>query len=96
MSDELIKSLISAADEALNYADSHCRAFPIATAPTDREVLFWSGRSKEWQEFEMRVIADLPASYTHWREPFPPPTNPPLPAVFVELGLALEKIKEGR
>jgi hypothetical protein len=31
--------------------------------------------------------------FTHWREPFPPPSNPPLPEVFVELGAALEKIK---
>lgn len=30
---------------------------------------------------------------THWRPLPPPPTNPPLPAVFVELGAALEKIK---
>jgi hypothetical protein len=31
--------------------------------------------------------------YTHWRETAPPPSNPPLPAVFVELGAALERLK---
>ena len=34
--------------------------------------------------------------YTHWRPLPPPPSNPPLPAVFVELGQALERLKEGR
>ena len=29
----------------------------------------------------------------YWRPPSPPPSTPPLPAVFVELGAALEKIK---
>ncbi len=33
------------------------------------------------------------SDYTHWRPLPPPPSNPPLPAVFVELGQALEKIK---
>lgn len=32
----------------------------------------------------------------YWRPPPPPPANPPLPAVFADLGAALEKIKEGR
>jgi hypothetical protein len=31
--------------------------------------------------------------YTHWRPLPPPPSTDPLPAVFVELGQALEKIK---
>jgi hypothetical protein len=31
--------------------------------------------------------------YTHWRPLPPPPSNPPLPAVFVELGQALERLK---
>ena len=30
---------------------------------------------------------------THWRPLPPPPSNPPLPEVFTELGQALEKIK---
>ncbi len=30
---------------------------------------------------------------THWRPLPPPPSNPPLPAVFTQLGQALEKIK---
>jgi len=34
--------------------------------------------------------------YTHWAPLPPPPSNPPLPAVFTQLGQALEKIKEGR
>jgi len=31
--------------------------------------------------------------YTHWAPLPPPPTNPPLPEVFTQLGQALEKIK---
>lgn len=31
--------------------------------------------------------------YTHWAPLPPPPANPPLPAVFADLGAALEKIK---
>jgi hypothetical protein len=32
-------------------------------------------------------------TYKHWAPLPPPPSNPLLPAVFVELGAALEKIK---
>jgi len=31
--------------------------------------------------------------YTHWAPLPPPPSNPPLPEVFTELGQALEKLK---
>jgi hypothetical protein len=38
----------------------------------------------------MRVFNPQPVM---WHPPLPPPSNPPLPAVFVELGLALERLK---
>ncbi len=38
----------------------------------------------------MRVLNPQPVM---WHPPLPPPSTPPLPAVFVELGQALEKIK---
>jgi hypothetical protein len=85
-----IDDLIKTADAACDYADQHCRAFPIATAPIGRDVSFWDSSLDEWQEFTMLDLSLLPASYTHWRESFPPPSNPPLSAVFVELGAALE------
>jgi len=90
--DDLL-ALLPLADAVLDHADKHCRAFPIATAPTGRDVSFWDSSLDEWQEFTMLDISLLPPSYTHWREPFPPPSNPPLPAVFMELGAALEKLK---
>jgi len=89
---EALTALIPLADAACDYADQNCRAFPIATAPDNRDVFFWDSLLKEWQEFTMLDLSLLPSSYTHWREPLPPPTNPPLPAVFTELGAALEKI----
>ena len=88
-----LAELISLADAVCDYGDSHCRAFPIATAPNNRDVFFWDSLLKEWQEFTMLDLSLLPASYTHWREPLPPPSNPPLPAVFTELGAALERLK---
>jgi hypothetical protein len=91
-----LEALIPLADAACDYADQHCRAFPIATAPTDRKVEFWNSARGCWEAFVWRDLNILSEKYTHWREPTPPPSNPPLPAVFVELGQALEKIKEGR
>jgi hypothetical protein len=38
----------------------------------------------------MRVLNPQPVM---WHPPLPPPSTPPLPAVFVDLGAALEKIK---
>jgi hypothetical protein len=85
--------LLALADAVLDHADAHCRAFPIATAPTDRKVEFWNSARGCWEAFVWRDINILSEKYTHWREPPPPPSNPPLPAVFVELGAALEKLK---
>lgn len=42
--------------------------------------------------WDMGILIDID-DYTHWRPLPPPPTTPPLPAVFTELGAALEKIK---
>jgi hypothetical protein len=92
-----LETLIPLADAVLDHADSHCRAFPIATAPNDRKVMFWNNVQSCWEYFAWPDINILSEKYTHWREPLPPPSNPPLPAVFVELGAALEKIKgEGK
>ena len=102
-----LEALIPLADAACDYADAHCRAFPIATALKDREIevfdvmLGW--HKTEFQaDFERNwpmtgcqecIVYLYP---THWRPLPPPPSNPPLPAVFVELGQALERLKEGR
>lgn len=89
-----VAELIKLASAACDYADSHCRAFPIATAPRDGWFLAWDSVEKEWDEITADGLDHPKCNYTQWR-PLPP-TNPPLPAVFVELGHALEKIKEGR
>lgn len=95
MSEELIKSLIAAADAACDYADQHCRAFPIATAPRDgRKIEIWDSMLETWDVVALHSQTNVDADFTHWREPSP--SNPPLPAVFTQLGQALEKIKEGR
>ena len=91
---EALTALLPLADAACDYADANCRAFPIATAPTDRKVEFWNSARGCWEAFVWRDLNILSEKYTHWREPTPPPSNPPLPAVFVELGAALEKLKE--
>jgi hypothetical protein len=88
-----IENLVKLADAVLDYADANCRAFPIATAPNDRAVEFWNKARGKWELFEWRDLNALSERYTHWREPSPPPTTPPLPAVFVELGVALERLK---
>jgi hypothetical protein len=119
MSDELIKSLISTADEALNYADAHCRWFDISTAPEDGTVIlvyrpdqgvfcahyveedahlsnYMNPPEGDCCWFSVTgddLTNDMP---THWRPLPPPPSSPPLPEVFTQLGQALEKIKEGR
>jgi len=97
--------LITIADAVCDYGDSHCRWFDISTAPKKDEPLIlvrsedgfvtiaWF--EKEYDDFP--TGADGRFVYaTHWRPLSPPPTNPPLPAVFTELGAALEKLKEGR
>jgi hypothetical protein len=108
---EALNALVPLADAACDYADQHCRAFPIATAPRDGATIeVWNDVVGRWfkVKFETRrqCWVNIMVSFdndmhddgaiTHWRPLSPPPSNPPLPAVFVELGQALEKIKEGR
>ena len=91
-----LEALIPLADAACDYADAHCRAFPIATFPRERWFEAWNKETNSWQSIFLRQDTGMgvPAScFTHWRETAPPPSNPPLPAVFTQLGAALEKIK---
>jgi hypothetical protein len=93
-----IESLVKLADAVLDHADAHCRAFPIATAPDTGSFQVWDDDEKEWKPFTCyRSQNGTQAAWsrwiTHWTPLPPPPSNPPLPAVFVELGAALEKIK---
>jgi hypothetical protein len=100
--------LIAAADAACDYADQHCRWFDISTVPMNggSQAKFWIfytfGHSEEAWSYANKIwVADqdgcdcqvLLSDLTHWRPLPPPPSNPPLPAVFTELGAALEKIK---
>ena len=92
---EALNALVPLANAVLDHADSHCRAFPIATAPTTGEwFLVWDNGMGEWFIHQPKPF-DMPPNerYTHWRPLPPPPSNPPLPEVFVDLGAALEKIK---
>jgi hypothetical protein len=88
-----IAELTALADAVLDHADSHCRAFPIATAPLNRWVQVWNSNTNVWMTACLVGDFVMDSCYTHWGECLPPPTNPPLPEVFVELGQALEKIK---
>jgi hypothetical protein len=88
-----LEALIPLADAVLDHADAHCRAFPIATAPRDEWFLAWDDIEGDWDEITRDGLIHPMRNYTHWRPLPPPPSNPPLPAVFVELGAALEKIK---
>jgi hypothetical protein len=101
-----ILELIAKAAAVLDHADAHCRAFPIATAPADgTTIMVWDGSESApcWETAyysEARAVFINDGGYeltiedlTHWRPLPPPPSNPPLPAVFTELGQALEKIK---
>jgi hypothetical protein len=91
-----LEALIPLADAACDHADQHCRAFPIATAPKDEWIEVWCDRDKMWLPIFTFPHYFPRESVTHWRPKAPPPSNPPLPAVFTQLGQALEKIKEGR
>jgi len=110
--DNLVKladavNLVKLADAVLDHADAHCRAFPIATAPRNKAFLAWSGETwtpVRWDKYAAAWLCEIESTVafgendppTHWRPLPPPPTTPPLPAVFVELGAALERLKEGR
>jgi hypothetical protein len=88
-----LEAFIKLADAACDYADQHCRAFPIATAPKEKWIEVWCDQNKVWlavYTFPDYVLQD---TVTHWKFAPPPPSNPPLPAVFTQLGQALEKIK---
>jgi hypothetical protein len=96
-----LEALVPLADAVLDHADQHCRAFPIATAPTKGRFSAWDEKFKQWFTIHNRdhlaeVLERTEHKFTHWRPLSPPPSNPPLPAVFVELGAALEKLKEGK
>jgi hypothetical protein len=88
-----IDDLVKLADAVLDHADAHCRAFPIATVPHGRNIEIWDSVDSFWLSATIYDICPPDADFTHWREPLPPPSNPPLPAVFVDLGVALEKLK---
>jgi hypothetical protein len=94
-----LAELIPLLDAVLDHADAHCRAFPIATAPQDKRFWVWNDTTKDWYEVsgydELLFIINRSEGlvYTHWRPDPPPPSNPPLPAVFIELGAALERLK---
>lgn len=88
-----LEALIPLADAACDYADQHCRAFPIATAPIEGVFRVWSSAHETWDFMTREGGEEMWPGYTYWMPEAPPPTNPPLPAVFTELGAALEKIK---
>jgi len=94
---EALNALVPIADAVCDHADAICRAFPIATfpnlSPKSKIVDVWDNEAKRWVTMNLRSKSQLDDDYTHWRETAPPPTTPPLPAVFTELGAALEKIK---
>ena len=90
--------LIPLLDAVCDYGDSQCRAFPIETAPNEIGFLAWSSIEEEWMQFACRAELQFVRTfgndgYTHWRPLPPPPSNPPLPAVFSDLGAALERLK---
>jgi hypothetical protein len=90
---EALNALVPLADAVLDHADQHCRAFPIATALRDEWFLAWDDIEGDWDQITRDGLIHPMRNYTHWRPLPPPPSNPPLPAVFTELGQALEKIK---
>jgi hypothetical protein len=88
-----ILDLIAKADAVLDHADAHCRAFPIATVPKDRWVDVWDRERDSWSAMYIGGQSILHTCYTHWRERRSWPPETPLPAVFTDLGAALERLK---
>jgi hypothetical protein len=109
---EALTALVPLADAVLDHADKHCRWFDISTAPKEIGVEFLASIEigsavSAWKETHILCLDEdgidsdhhqgwCLDDYSHWAPLPPPPTNPPLPAVFVELGQALEKIKGGK
>jgi hypothetical protein len=108
---EALNALVPLADAVLDHADSHCRWFDISTAPKDGTE-FYAAKHGEYPitVYYQTPFANIPDriwmcdaeggafhknAFDVWK-PIDAPSNPPLPAVFVDLGQALEKIKEGR
>jgi hypothetical protein len=86
---EALTALVPLADAACDYADQHCRAFPIATAPKNSVALFYGFG---WVKEDYTDENGVPWHYkdaTHWS----PVPKLELPEVFTQLGQALEKIK---
>jgi len=94
-----LNALIPLADAICDYADSHCRAFTIESVPDVGGFLAWSTVELGWIQFDGVTEFEYFKTFgnrhfTHWRPLPPPPTNPPLPSVFMDLGAALERLKE--
>ncbi len=92
---EALNALVPIADAVCDYADAICRAFPIETCKTPTYNLIWDCEEEEWVKGRVYFLA-RPERYSHWTPLPPPPSSPPLPEVFTQLGQALEKIKEGK
>jgi hypothetical protein len=98
-----LEAFIKLADAVLDHADAHCRAFPIATAPRDEKIFVWNDMFHTWvgavwnegdEHPKLTSMLDMDIKFAQfWMPEPPPPTTPPLPAVFADLGAALEKIK---
>jgi hypothetical protein len=96
---EALNALVPLADAVLDHADANCRAFPIENVPDVGGFMAWSTVELGWLQFDGVTEFEYFKTFgnrhfTHWVPLPPPPSNPPLPAVFVELGQALERLKE--
>jgi hypothetical protein len=94
-----VAELIALADAVCDYADAKCRAFPIESVPDVGGFLAWSTVELGWIQFDGVTEFEYFKTFgnrhfTHWRPLPPPPSTDPLPAVFTDLGAALERLKE--